>query len=82
MKKTVQRLVAAGFMIAGFAIQSHAQGVMKAEGYLGTELVSSDLEARDLKMKANYSNWQYPVDAITQLTSLDNFVSLAPTFFK
>lgn len=75
MKKTVQRLVAAGFMIAGFAIQSHAQGVMKAEGYLGTELVSSDLEARDLKMKANYSNWQYPVDAITQLTSLDNFVS-------
>jgi hypothetical protein len=75
MKKTVQRLVVVGFMIAGFAIQSYAQGVMKAEGNLGTELVSSDLEARDLKMKANYSNWQYPVEAITQLTSLDRFVS-------
>jgi hypothetical protein len=75
MKKTVQRLVVVGFMIAGFAIQSYAQGVMKAEGNLGTELVSSDLEARDLKMKANYSNWQYPVDAISQLTSLDRFVS-------
>jgi hypothetical protein len=75
MKKTVQRLVVAGFMIAGFTVQSYAQGVMKAEGNLGTELVSSDLEARDLKMKANYSNWQYPVDAVTQLTSLDRFVS-------
>jgi len=75
MKKTVQRLVVVGFMIAGFAIQSYAQGVIKAEGTLGTEIVSSDLEAKDLKMKANYSNWQYPVDAITQLTSLDRFVS-------
>jgi hypothetical protein len=75
MKKTVQRLVVAGFMIAGFTAQSYAQGVMKAEGYLGTELVSSDLEARDLKMKANYRNWQDPVTAISVLTNLDRFVS-------
>jgi hypothetical protein len=75
MKKTLQRLVVAGFMVAGLAVQSYAQGEMKAEGSLGTEVVSSDLEANDLKMKANYSNWKFPVDAITQLTSLDRFVN-------
>ena len=75
MKKTLQRLVVAGFMVAGFAVQTNAQEQVKAKAQLGTEVISQDLEARDLKMKANYSNWQYPVDAVTQLTSLDRFVS-------
>ena len=75
MKKTLQRLVVAGLMVAGFAVQTNAQEQVKAKAQLGTEVISQDLEARDLKMKANYSNWQYPVDAVTQLTSLDRFVS-------
>jgi len=62
-------------MVAGFAVQTNAQEQVKAKAQLGTEVISQDLEARDLKMKANYSNWQYPVDAVTQLTSLDRFVS-------
>lgn len=75
MKKQLQRFAIASMLVAGFTIQAKAQGEMKAEGTLGTEIVNDAQLLNNQKMKANYSNWKFPVDAIEQLTSLDRFVN-------
>lgn len=75
MKKQLQRFAMVGLLLAGFTTQANAQGEMKAEGTLGAEIVNDAQLLSNQKMKANYSNWKFPVDAIEQLTSLDRFVN-------
>jgi hypothetical protein len=75
MKKQLQRFAVASLLIAGFAMQAKAQGQMKAESFLGEEVISDAQLATNLKMKANYSNWKLPVTAIEQLTSLTRYVN-------
>lgn len=75
MKKQVQRITLIGLLTMGFITQANAQGEMKADGILGTEIITGEQELVNQKMKANYSNWKSPVDAVTQLTTLDRFVN-------
>jgi len=75
MKKQLQRIAIACLLLAGFGIQANAQGQVRAEGTLGKEIVSDINLESNKKMKADYSNWKFPVDAIEQLTSLDRFVN-------
>ena len=75
MKKQIQTIALVSLIVAGFSIQVKAQSEVRAKGILGTEIVTDAQLVSNNKMKANYSNWKFPVDAIEQLTSLDRFVN-------
>ncbi|MDG2455069.1 MAG: T9SS type A sorting domain-containing protein [Bacteroidia bacterium] len=75
MKKKFQKIALASLIVAGCAIQAKAQSEVRAEGISGTEIVTDAQLEGNNKMKADYSNWKFPVDAIEQLTSLDRFVN-------
>ncbi len=75
MKKKFQKIALASLIVAGFSIQAKAQSEVRAEGPLGAEIVTDAQLLSDTKLKANYSNWKFPVDAVEQLTSLQRFVS-------
>ncbi len=75
MKQKLQRITLVGLLIVGSIAQAKAQGEMKAEGILGTEIISGEQVLVNQKMKANYSNWKSPVDAVSQLTTLDRYVN-------
>lgn len=48
MKKQLQRFAVASLLIAGFAMQAKAQGQVKAEGFLGEEVISDAQLATNL----------------------------------
>ncbi len=75
MKKQLQKIALVSLIVAGFSLQAKAQSEVRAKGILGTEIVTDVQVKSNAKMKANYSNWKFPVDAIEQLASLDRYVN-------
>jgi hypothetical protein len=73
MKKTVQRLSVI-LLLAGIAMPSIAQEQVKVKGERAHEIPTSQDPTSNVKNKAAYANWKFPVDAISQLTTLDRFV--------
>lgn len=75
MIKDLHKLATVALLLSCTFYYSFAQTQVKANDFLGKEIVSEQLQNEQQKLKANYSNWKLPVDAISQLTTLDRYVS-------
>jgi hypothetical protein len=75
MKKVLQKFKLGIALFLGTFLQANAQVEVNANDILAKEIVSEEFQSQTMKMKANYSNWKFPVDAITQLTTLDRYVN-------
>jgi len=75
MKRILQNLTMITFLLAITVLKVNAQGEIKSNDYLGNEIISDAQQLETQKLKANYRNWKFPVDAIQQLTTLDRYVS-------
>lgn len=75
MKKQLQR-IASTLLLIGVLTSSYGQSTIEHKGFEGKDLSSSKLSKSSLKQKADYSDWEYPVGAILQLTPLDRSVGI------
>jgi hypothetical protein len=75
MIKVLHKLAMVTLFMSSTFYYAKGQTEVKANDFFGKEIISEELQNENLKLKANYSNWKFPVDAITQLTSLDRFVN-------
>lgn len=75
MIKVLHKLAMVAIFISSTFYYVNAQTEVRANYFKGKEIISEQLQNENLKRKANYSNWKFPVDAISQLTALDRYVS-------
>lgn len=74
MKKTLQRLSIV-LLFVGLGLQSFAQGELRADGVKEKAYNAINNPVDEFKSKTDYANWRFPVDAVSQLTTLDRYVS-------
>ena len=75
MIKVLHKLLMVALFMSNTFFYVNAQTEVKSNDFKGKEIISQQLQNENLKLKANYSNWKFPVDAISQLTALDRYVS-------
>ena len=75
MIKVLHKLTMVALFISSTFYYVNAQTEVRANYFKGKEIISEQLQNENLKRKANYRNWKLPVDAISQLTALDRYVS-------